>query len=258
MLGGPSVAHVLRQESGVVKGELLQAKGLLQGGDLLLMLRPVDQVMDILVVRLVIKELVRITGKKEPALDRRRFPFLIVSFPCLHGLYFPLVPEYLSVGNIGIVILDIRVGLVTNRAGHVQALIRPPAVGEMVSGFGLGILSQENRPLVRRGNLGTGQGQPGLGHVHERDEPVHRAAGGFSGPEVFEPFRDPDDQRAMRSGIVQEALGAWQHTAMVGIVDDDGVFVAADPFEPGNVLTDPLVHDGDRVRVTGVALTDAG
>ena len=135
----------------------------------------------------------------------------------------------------------------------------------MIFGCLLDSLAEKGRALESVRDFGTGQAEPGFGHVHKTDDAVHRHARLIGRPEVFPFLGDSHNERAMCAAGVEEPLAARHHPAVIRVVDDDRILIEAVLLEFIKNLFHAAVHalhgggvfcivpaDSRKVRMIGV------
>jgi len=117
----------------------------------------------------------------------------------LHGGDAPEIFEVLHPGELGHVVSDVEIVFVADGAGVFYAFVGASAEGEVMGGFGFGLVAEEDAALHLLWNGGAGEAEPCFGHVDEADEAVDFLAGCWGGPERFVVFGDADDEGAVQA-----------------------------------------------------------
>ena len=93
------------------------------------------------------------------------------------------------------------------------------------------------------GQVSSGDCQDGFGDVDELGEAVAGGTGGVAfGGEVLPLFGEMNDEGDAGAGVVEVAFGADGDAAVVGAVNDDGVFSLAHFFESLEELADAAIR----------------
>ena len=96
----------------------------------------------------------------------------------------------------------------------------------MVLGFRFCIRTKKDPALKIICHFSTGQTDPGLGHIDETYNPIHNGTGFFPfGVKGFHFFWNSHDQGTMDSAGIEESFTAGKHATVVGVVDNDGIFI---------------------------------
>ena len=219
----------------------------------------IDQVVD--VVRIVL-QVVQFFG---PAFGREVTGLNFIGgaivdrfVPRLCRFHLPHVRQILHPRHVGHVVADVNEPFIENGSGVVESFIHSPAEGEVIFRFGLGLRAQKDCPLHRVWNFALRDAQPGLGHVHEADQPIDLVSRFGRRPEMPVTFRNPNDQRAVKSIAKKKTLAAWQHAAMVRAVNNYRIVGHSGFFKFLQRVTDFLIHVFDRVMVSSVVASHVG
>ena len=120
----------------------------------------------------------------------------------------------------------------------------------MVLGLGFGVRAEKDSALKIVRHFGSRQAEPGLGHIDETNDTIDGGSGFFAtGVKMFPFFRNTDDQGTVDPTGIEEAFAPGEHTAMVRVVNDDGIFGQALFLQNLDKTADGVVDSADHAQV---------